>query len=501
MTEGTVRLHPRVELTATSDGGFEIHDRRTDLRLAFEDGPVPSRTALEGELLSLCSELGLLDDTSSELEVRRRQRRFAEPQAWEERLERLRTLLRFAVEKVPYYRERRAEYEPDRIADRQALAKLPLLRKADVRAAFMRLVPDDLDVKGETERGRLELVSTSGTTDERLQAFSDATLVRVPSNYDAVFGIARLPSVPRTAVFTSVTCLAQGCTLSSAAPSTRLVHGYTLYLPAVRDPFALDRDAVRAIADEMARFEPAFLFVNPVYAHLLGRRAAELGVALPPIHLLISCYQYATEVQRQALERYFGAPVRSLYAATELGGCQIGLECHRGRLHLREDHCLVECQTASGPAAAGEIGALVVTTLASTTMPLVRYVVGDLGEPEEEPCDCPLADWPSIRFHGRERDALYLAGRFVTTRQLDAIVGLEAGLDFYCCRQTGERSLVLEIVPSLDTKFSPASLAARVEDALPGAAVEVRVQRRLEPAPSLKYSPTAREIPAPAWLA
>jgi hypothetical protein len=94
-----------------------------------------------------------------------------------------------------------------------------------------------------------------------------------------------------------------------------------------------------------------------------------------------------------------------------------------------------------------------------------------------------------------------LGSRFVTTRQLDSIVGLEPGVDFYCCRQTGESSLVLEIVPSLDAPFSPVSLAERLESTLGGAAVQVRVQRRLEPAPSLKYSPTAREIPAPAWLA
>jgi phenylacetate-CoA ligase len=216
---------------------------------------------------------------------------------------------------------------------------------------------------------------------------------------------------------------------------------------------------------------------------------------------VISCYQYLTELQRRALERYFAAPVRNLYAATELGGCQIGLECRRGRLHLREDHCLVECLTPAGPAEPGEVGALVVTTLASTTMPLVRYVVGDLGEPEEEPCDCPLADWPSIRFHGRERDALYLGNRFVTTRGLDALVGLEPGVDFYCCRQTSETNLVLEIVPSLDAAPSAAALAERIESSLGGVTVEVRIQRRLEPAPSLKYSPTARAIPAPAWLA
>src|SRR6185436_10820211 len=157
---------------------------------------------------------------------------------------------------------------------------------------------------------------------------------------------------------------------------------------------------------------------------------------LPPVKLVISCYQYLSQLQRRALERTFGAPVRNLYAATELGGCQLGLECKHGRLHVREDHCLVESVVGGRPAAAGEVGALVVSTLASKTMPLVRYVVGDLGELDgaldgQDPCDCPLSEWPSMRFHGRERDALYVNGRFFTTRDVDALVGLEAGVDFY----------------------------------------------------------------------
>jgi phenylacetate-coenzyme A ligase PaaK-like adenylate-forming protein len=499
---GGARLHPSVELTATAEGGFELHDRRTDLRLAFDDVPAPRGPEVEGELRDLCDELGLLDAGLTEREVRGRQSRFQASRAWDDRLERLRALLSFVVQKVPYYRERGAAYDGGGLDGPEALRALPIMRKADVRAAFTRLCPDDLDVPAEVARGRLELVSTSGTTDERLQALSDATLVRVPQDYDAVFGIAARDDVPRTAVLTSVTCLAQGCTLGPDDPSKRLVHDYTLYLPTVRDPFALDRDDVQRIADEMAAFDAAFLFVNPVYAHLLGRRAAELGIALPRVALVISCYQYLSEVQRRALARYFDAPVRNLYAATELGGCQVGLECLRGRLHVREDHCLVEAIAGDGPAGSGQVGALVVTTLASTTMPLVRYAVGDLGAllDEDPPCDCPLAAWPALRFHGRERDALFVGGRFYTTRDVDAIVGAEPGLDFYCCRQVGEAELVVEVVPAAGQPFRPEALVERLRAAIPGAKVTARPQRRLEPAPSLKYPLTAREVAAPPWI-
>jgi phenylacetate-CoA ligase len=367
----------------------------------------------------------------------------------------------------------------------------------------MELCDRELDVKAAMRSGRLELASTSGSTDERLQILTDASLVRVPSEFRAIFGLdtAAFPpgEAPRTAVFTSRTCLSEQCRLEASPLASRIVHDYTLFLPAPHDPFRLAPDEVRQISDELHQFRPAFFFVNPVYAHLLARRAAELDVRLPSVVLTLSCYQYGSKFQRGALESYFGAPVRNLYAATELGGCQVGLECHRGELHLREDHCLVELMVGERDAEAGEPGAVIVSTLAGRTMPLVRYELGDLAAPRDERCDCPLADWPVVTFHGRTAEALFVDSRWITTRAIDEAMPTDAGIDFYCCRQRAAREFSIEVVPALGAPFRPSLLREGLREVLGGGEIRISEVRALGPLPSLKYPLTKREIAAPPF--
>lgn len=493
------RLHPRVELREIGADALEVVDHRTEFRLALEDIAPPE---LDSDVAALFESLGLCDGELTDAEVRARQHRFLDAEAWNERLERMRDLLAFAVEKVPFYRARRPQYDPARITDSGSLSGLPILRKADVRAAFLTLCADEVDLRAGLASGRFELAATSGTTDERMQAIADASLVRIPSDYDVLWNVARPEGTPRTAVLTSRTCLAAQCTLLPGAMADRLVHDYTLYLRPLRDPFRIDADEVHAMAEELWSFAPALLFVNPVYAHALGRRARELDVKLPPVDVVISAYQYLSHVQRRALGQLFGAPVRSSYSATELGGCQLGLECGRGRLHVREDHCLVEVLSRDGrtPSGKGELGAVVVTTLAGRTVPLVRYAVGDLAVLTDEACSCSLSDYPVLELHGRERDALLMGERWMTTRMVDEAIGAEEGVDFYCCRQRADGSLVIDVVESETPSCDAARLQARLETACAGVSVRVNLVDRLEPAPSLKY-PLAAPWPSTAtWF-
>ena len=48
------------------------------------------------------------------------------------------------------------------------------------------------------------------------------------------------------------------------------------------------------------------------------------------------------------------------------------------------------------PASPGEVGRIVVTSLVNYAMPLIRYVIGDLGAWAESPCGCGRA-WPLLR--------------------------------------------------------------------------------------------------------
>lgn len=487
----SVPLASSVHVVASADTWLELEDRRTGFRVVLEDCDDAN------ELRGFLADVGLLTGTGVE-QARQKQHAFKQEQAWDERLERVTELLGRVAEHVPYYRDRRKSYHRA-VRSQAELLELPLLRRQDLKRHALDLCSDQIDFKAELASGRLELASTSGTTDERVQAFADSTHTRIFSSYPELWGVPARAVAPRTAVLTSPFCMAERCTRTGSMQS-RIVHEHTLFLPGPPQLFALSREDVLQIAEELGRFAPAIWLVNPVYAHWLVRRASELGIELPRPDVVVSTYQYPSKLQSRALRRQLGVPVFNLYAATELGGCQIGLECGHGRLHVREDHCLVELLGRDGRPVSSGLGAVVVTTLANEVAPLVRYTVGDLAMKVDDACDCTLSDWPTIELHGREREALYLDGRFITTREVDDLISGVEGIDFYGCRQVADSALEIDVVPSLSKPVEPRALVDALRSALPVASVRVDVVNGLDPAPSLKFPLTSGPSAKPTWL-
>jgi phenylacetate-CoA ligase len=92
-------------------------------------------------------------------------------------------------------------------------------------------------------------------------------------------------------------------------------------------------------------------------------------------------------------------------------GCRevsvVASECaaHRG-LHIMAEGLYVEIETPRGPAAPGEMGAILVTDLLNHAMPLIRYRIGDLGAWADGTCPCGRGLPRLERVAGRVTDFL-----------------------------------------------------------------------------------------------
>jgi phenylacetate-coenzyme A ligase PaaK-like adenylate-forming protein len=153
----------------------------------------------------------------------------------------------------------------------------------------------------------------------------------------------------------------------------------------------------------------------------------------------------------------------------------------------------VEVVNELGPVPLQTLGAIVITTTAARTMPLIRYMVGDVGCLQETACSCVLDGCPTIVLHGRAKDMLYLQNRWVTTRQFDDVIGKTEHLDFYFCKQIDERTLQVKVIPSLgcEGSFPCRELAEKLSSVFPVANVIVESVHRLDPLPdSLKFALT-----------
>lgn len=158
------------------------------------------------------------------------------------------------------------------------------------------------------------------------------------------------------------------------------------------------------------------------------------------IGTMLLCSDYAPPALRIRIEELTGTTTYLHWGSTEtgLGG---GVECTmRNGCHLRESQVLVEiiAPDTGRPLPDGEIGEVVITTLARRGMPLIRYRTGDLAALNRGPCLCGGCTARLQFIRGRNRFSALPGGKALHLHYLDNIVfSLEGLLDYRAILEPG----------------------------------------------------------------
>jgi phenylacetate-CoA ligase len=170
------------------------------------------------------------------------------------------------------------------------------------------------------------------------------------------------------------------------------------------------------------------LACTPSFAMLLAERASADGL-LERIHLRYGVFgaEPWSEAFRQKLEEAWkGIDACDIYGLSEVIGPGVAMECREGKgaLHVFDDHFLPEIvDPATGePAAEGELGELVLTTLTKEALPMIRYRTGDMTRFVDEGCPCGRTFRRIARFSGRADDMLIIRGVNVFPSEVEAVV-------------------------------------------------------------------------------
>lgn len=168
---------------------------------------------------------------------------------------------------------------------------------------------------------------------------------------------------------------------------------------------------------------------------LLGyfERMEELGVKVreTKLRMVDGVGEGWAESYRKKVEERYGLPFMTMWGAMELGGFAAA-ECEaRQGLHVFADRGLLEVidPDTGEPLPEGQEGELVVTTLFSEAMPLIRYRVGDVGKfLPYEPCSCGRT-LPKISYvKGRVSQIMRVDGKKVMPIDVEEIVAKTEGL-------------------------------------------------------------------------
>jgi len=201
-----------------------------------------------------------------------------------------------------------------------------------------------------------------------------------------------------------------------------------------------------ALCAELDAFGPTVLATYPSAAVMLAQARHAGRLKASPREIWTGGERLSLAA-RAFVHRSFGCPIANSYGCSEF--LSLAFECRLGVMHLNSDWAILEPVDGQGRAVPpGEPGVTtLLTNLANTVQPLIRYDLGDqvslLGE-----CACG-SHLPAIEVGGRDDDMLRLAGGAgrppveVLPLAVSTVLEEEAGLFDFQLEQQGPSDLLL----------------------------------------------------------
>lgn len=292
---------------------------------------------------------------------------------------RVRSIVKYAYEHVPYYRDvmRGRSLTPEDIRDADDLCKLPVISNADVRAAQdafqSRLNPPERCVLLSTTLGGRTYWDAKSALRRMALLERDRVvwtrLARLRPGHTRLVIVARISAVHTQQNFV------RARTFHSGLWARREWHDAGL-------PFS-------ALVETLERVRPEAVFSYGSYVEHFFRYLRSNSLTpgfLPRIWVFSS--DTLDPCWRQIIERDYGVPVYSTYAATEMG--RIGYECEkRGAYHLNIDSLVIRTVDPGGcDTAPGETGEICISNLLNRGTVLLNHRMSDYGCIASAKCDC-----------------------------------------------------------------------------------------------------------------
>ncbi len=177
----------------------------------------------------------------------------------------------------------------------------------------------------------------------------------------------------------------------------------------------------------MQDFGTSVVHATPSYLLYLHSRMEELGIDPASLQLrkaLIGAEPHSENTRRK-IEDLYGIDAYNSYGLSEMNGPSVAFECTgKQGMHLWEDSYILEVINPETlePAAPGEVGELVLTTLNRTATPILRYRTRDLTRILPGDCPCGRTSRRIDRIRGRSDDMLIINGVNVFPSQIEEVL-------------------------------------------------------------------------------
>ena len=327
-------------------------------------------------------------------------------------LDRLKKIVKYAYEKVPFYTKKFDEIglKPEDIQTLEDIKKIPYTTKADLRDNYpygLIAVPMDDIVRVHASSGTSGKPTVVAYTKNDLDMWSDC--------------MARL-------------IVAAGGRKSDIV---QICFGYGLFTGALGLHQGWEKIGATVIPASsgnterqvmlMKDLKATALVATPSYGLYISEVMERMGIKKEDINLRIGLFgsEASSPEMHKELQDKLGVFPTDNYGLSEIIGPGVAGECEfKCGMHINEDHFYPEIvdKESLEPLADGEWGELVITTLTKEGLPMLRYRTKDITRLITEKCECGRTTTRMDRIQGRSDDMLIIRGVNVFPSQIEGVL-------------------------------------------------------------------------------
>lgn len=332
--------------------------------------------------------------------------------------------LRYLERHSPFYREifKNLEIDVTTITSYTEFTKLPLTSKEDLQhynEKFISIPKEEI----------IDHVTTSGTLGKPVSMMlNEADLLRLTLNEYESFKMA---GVKRSDVVQITTTL-----------DRRFMAGLAYFLGLRK----LGAGIVRTGSglpqlqwDSIDRFKPKYLVCVPSFllkmteyamANNIDYKGSSVKAAIC-IGEPVRNVEYELNSLGRRIKELWDIELYSTYASTEMATAFTECIAHKGN-HMQPELIYPEIlDQAGGHVIPGEVGELVITTLQTETMPLLRFATGDMLTYSEEPCSCGRNTMRLSPVLGRKKQMIKLKGTSLYPQSMIEVMNQVKGIESF----------------------------------------------------------------------
>jgi len=352
--------------------------------------------------------------------------------------ERLHLFMAKVIENVPYYKALfnklgLSSSDINSVAD---LHKLPFLDKTTIRENYSALKSNQAGVVSSfTTGGSSGAPLTFLLGDERV-SHDVAEKWRATRWWDVDIGDKEI--------------VAWGSPIELGAQDKIRIIRDKLFRSTLIPAFDVDESKLLGFIYKIKSIQPQMLFGYPSVFSLVAKLALAQDIDLTQLGIKVvfvtseRLYPY----QREMIEKAFGAPVANGYGSRDAGF--IAHQCPSGNMHISAEDLIVEIIDNDGNVVAdGEKGEVVVTHMATSDFPFIRYRTGDIAALDTKPCTCGRG-LPVLKdIEGRTTDFVVAAnGTMMHGLALIYILRELEGIEEFKVIQESKQLTRIELVPT-----------------------------------------------------